>query len=70
MSSTKEIYWVCRQPSADVWQKIHLLQKYHISVRILPDFAALLRNYAETRLNTIVIGDEEEEAAIEAPMTR
>jgi hypothetical protein len=70
MSSTKEIYWVCRQPSADVWQKIHLLQKYHISVRILPDFAALLRNYAETRLNTIVIGDEDEDAAIEAPMTR
>lgn len=70
MSSTKEIYWVSRQPSTEVWQKIQLLQKYQITVRLLPDVAALIKAYGETRLNTIVLGDEDEEAAIEAPMMR
>ncbi len=70
MSSTKEIYWVCRQPSAEVWQKINLLQKYHISVRVLPDFPALVRSYGETRLNTIVIGDELADAAFETFMQK
>lgn len=70
MSSTKEIYWVSRQPSHETWQKIQLLQKYQITVRLLPDFPTLIKAYGETRLNTIVLGDEDDEAAIEAPMMR
>ncbi|MBC7660759.1 MAG: hypothetical protein H7249_13770 [Chitinophagaceae bacterium] len=70
MSSTKEIYWVCREPSADVQQKVGLLEKYHITVRILPDFATLLRSYSESRLNTIILGDDDDEEALELPMMK
>ncbi|MES2744833.1 MAG: hypothetical protein V4655_05370, partial [Bdellovibrionota bacterium] len=70
MSQAKEIYWVCRAVTADVTQKIQLLQKYHITVRLLGDFQALTKAYSENRLNTIIIGDEGDPSTLESPMTK
>ena len=70
MSQVKEIYWVCRVMTADVQQKLGLLQKYHISVRLVSDFQSLLKSYAESRLNTIIIGDEGDTAQLENAMMR
>ncbi len=70
MSQTKEIYWVCRSVTPEVTQKVNLLQKYHIRVRLLSDFASLLKAYSENRLNTIVIGDEGDNQSMESAMTR
>lgn len=70
MSQAKEIYWVCRAVTADVTRKVNLLQKYHISVRLLSDFQSLLKAYSENRLNTIIIGDEGDTQQLENAMMR
>lgn len=58
MTSAREIYWICKQPSEMVRSKIQILQKYQIKTRLLPDFQTLVRAYAETRLSTVIVGDE------------
>lgn len=70
MSQAKEIYWVCRELSEGVKQKVKLLQKYHIAVKLLSDFQSLLKAYGENRLNTIIIGDEGDQQQLENAMMR
>jgi hypothetical protein len=70
MSQAKEIYWLCRSMSADVTQKIQLLQRYHITVRTVSDFQSLAKAYAESRLNTIIIGDEGDPSTLDGPMVK
>lgn len=58
MTAPREIYWFSKQPSDMVRGKIEVLQKYQVKTRLVTDFGALVRAYAETRLSTVIVGDE------------
>lgn len=58
MSGTRKIYWLCSHPSPAIREKIEILKRFQIETKILHDFPALVRAYAENRLNTIIIDDD------------
>ncbi|WP_141735662.1 hypothetical protein [Oligoflexus tunisiensis] len=57
MTSGREIYWISATAHPAMQEKIDILKKVKVEVKVLPDFPALARTYPATRLNTIVIDD-------------
>lgn len=57
MTSGREIYWLSTAANAALQDKIDILKKLKVEVKVLPDFPTLARTYPAARLNTIVIDD-------------
>ncbi len=57
MTSGREIYWISAEVQPAMQEKIDILKKLKVDVKVLPDFATLARTYPAARLNTIVIDD-------------
>jgi DNA-binding NarL/FixJ family response regulator len=57
MTSGREIYWISAEVQPAMQEKIDILKKLKVDVKVLPDFATLSRTYPTARLNTIVIDD-------------
>lgn len=58
MTAAREIYWISSNATAILHEKIDILKKLKVEVKVLPDFIALARTYPNARLNTIIIDDE------------
>jgi hypothetical protein len=57
MTSGREIYWISAEIHPAMQEKIDILKKLKVDVKVLPDFPTLARTYPSARLNTIVIDD-------------
>ncbi|MDQ3230743.1 MAG: hypothetical protein M3Q07_02900 [Pseudobdellovibrionaceae bacterium] len=57
MTSGREIYWISANPHPAMQEKIDILKKLKVEVKVLPDFPTLARTYPTARLNTIMIDD-------------
>lgn len=57
MTSGREIYWISAEVQPAMQEKIDILKKLKVDVKVLPDFATLARTYPSARLNTIVLDD-------------
>jgi hypothetical protein len=58
MTSGREIYWISADVQPAMQEKIDILKKLKVEVKVLPDFPTLARTYPSARLNTIVIDDQ------------
>jgi len=57
MTSGREIYWISSIPHPVMQEKIDILKKLKVEVKVLADFQTLARTYPAARLNTIIIDD-------------